>query len=138
MSVGRADQQGGITRDEWLTVGRVTLEGWLTVVRGGRKVRTTSIFDHLYIAALEDAGVVFPRYQDLHAVFANENEGADDAHRFDWPLVRYRKPQPIPGLDSACDGHRVRVECTVSDLFDNGLGAHITRARGVCLDCEAS
>lgn len=121
---------------EWLAPGRKVIEGYLLVVRGPRK-RDYGLFGNLVADAIEETkpGSV-PRYQDTHGVWFGYDPEGPERNRHREPFVRYKAFRPIDGLRRECNHHRVRLTCTITKQWSNGLGAYIVRAKGECLTCD--
>lgn len=124
------------TAAEWVTPGRKTVEGYLLVVRGGRKRRYYDVLAEFIADQIEATGRELPRWPDCHAVWFGRDETKEPGRQLVKPFLRYKASRPIDGLRRECSGHRVRLACTVTKGWDNGLGAYIVRASGTCLECE--
>lgn len=121
---------------EVLSKGRHVIDGRLNVVREPIKKRYGGLLAEYLASALETPDRQRPRYPDLHAVWTGIDLTKPAGHQLQSPFYRYKAPRPIDGLSSICNGHRVRLTCTVGEAWGNGLGAYITRAHGECLEVE--
>ncbi len=118
------------------TRGKQTLVGYLLATKGPLKKKYGLLGDIIALQLEAEGRVVLPRYADLHAVWSGWDPQQEAGQEYVRPFVRYRRPQPIPGLRSSCRGHRVEITCTVTEAWSNGLGSYITGAKGRCLDCD--
>lgn len=120
---------------DWLVPGRKVVEGYLGVIRGPYK-KDYGLLGAFVAGAIEETypGSV-PRYPDVHYVTFTDPKVEVDGRG---PQLRYKAHRPIDGLDRECAGHRVRLTCTVTKPWHNGLGAYVVRARGTCIEpgCE--
>ena len=106
--------------------------------------RNPGIFDRFIAGVVDDVrrekgkpGV--PRYSDCHAVWFGFDPDGPPNNNLIRPFLRYKACRPIDGLRLECDRHRVELTCTImkDGVWSNGMGAHITRASGRCLECES-
>lgn len=125
-----------VATEVFRTVGRQTLVGYLHVSYGMFKENYGLLGNLVAHSLAPEQQARLPRYSDLHTVWSGLDLSKPKGRQAIKPFVRYKRCQMIPGLSSACNGHRVEVRCRVTQPWSNGLGAYITAAKGRCLDCE--
>lgn len=124
-----------MTAEEWVVPGRKTVEGYLLASRGMYR-RNYGLLGNVIADAIEsDKPGSVPRWPDLHSVMFDLDPTKEKGYQGMTPFLQYKRHQPIDGLRTECDHHRVRVSCTVTTPWNNGRGAYIVRAKGECLTC---